>query len=78
MPTLSSGPIPSGRLNNLMDIDKLASLNLNLSVREMSVTLKLRLYLCSEDSSNRALSPVVQGNIYSECKYITHKKVNTT
>ena len=34
---LSLGPIPSGRLKNLKDFNKLSSLNLCLSVRGMSV-----------------------------------------
>ena len=35
---LSLGPIPSGRLKNLKDVDKWSYLNLCLSVRGMSVT----------------------------------------
>ena len=34
---LSLGPIPSGRITNLKDVDKWSSLNLCLSVRGMSV-----------------------------------------
>ena len=57
---MSLGPIPSGRLKNLKDIDKWSSLSLCLSVRVgMSVTRELGLYLCSQDGSNSAFSPVV-------------------
>ena len=67
---LSLGPNPRGRLKNLRDIDKWSSLSLCLSVRGMSVTRELRLYLysrmghivlsvlCSWDD-DIALSPVV-------------------
>ena len=42
---LSLGPIPSGRLNNLKDLDKWSSLSLCLSVRGMSVILMTDLYM---------------------------------
>ena len=45
---LSLGPIPSGRLKNLKDVDKWSSLSLYLQVRGMSVTCELGLYLCSQ------------------------------
>ena len=45
---LSLGPIPSGRLKNLKDVDKWSSLRLYLPVRGMSVTCELGLYLCSQ------------------------------
>ena len=35
------GPIPSGRLKNLKDVDKWASMSICLSVRGMSVTCEL-------------------------------------
>ena len=38
---LSLGPIPSGRLKNFKDIDKLSPLSLSLSVRGMSVISEL-------------------------------------
>ena len=44
---LSLGPIPSGRLKNLKDVDKWSSLSFYLPVRGMSVTCELGLYLCS-------------------------------
>ena len=44
---LSLGPIPSGRLKNLKDVDKWSSLSLYLPVRGMSVTCELGLYLYS-------------------------------
>ena len=43
----SLAPIPSGILRNLKDVDKWSSLSLCLSVRGMSVTCELGLYLCS-------------------------------
>ena len=58
---LSLGPIPSGRLKNLKDVDKWSSLSLNLPVRGMSVTCELGLYLNSRIGS--ALSPVVYEDI---------------
>ena len=45
---LSLGPIPSGRLKNLKDIDNWSSLSLYLPVRGMSVTCELGLYLYSQ------------------------------
>ena len=45
---MSLGPIPSGRLKNLKDVDKWSSLSLHLPVRGMSVTCELGLYLCSQ------------------------------
>ena len=45
---LSLGPIPSGSLKNLNDIDKWSSLSLYHPVRRMSVTWELGLYLCSQ------------------------------
>ena len=47
MGPLSLGPIPSGRLKNLKDVDKWSSLSLYLPVRGMSVTCELGLYLYS-------------------------------
>ena len=44
---MSLGPIPSGRLKNLKDVDKWSSLSLCLPVRGMSVTCELGLYLYS-------------------------------
>ena len=44
---MSLGPIPSGRLKNLKDVDKWSSLSLYLPVRGMSVTCELGLYLYS-------------------------------
>ena len=41
------GRIPSGRLKNFSDTDKWSSLSLCLSVRGMSVTRELGLYLYS-------------------------------
>ena len=40
---LSLGPIPSGRLKNLKDVDKWSSLSFYLPVRGMSVTCELGL-----------------------------------
>ena len=45
---MSLGPIPSGRLKNLKDVDKWSSLSLHLPVRGMPVTSELGLYLCSQ------------------------------
>ena len=53
---LSLGPIPSGRLKNLKDVDKWSSLSLYLPVRGMPVTCELHWL-------NSALSPVVYGDI---------------
>ena len=44
---LSLHPFPSGRLKNLMDVDKWSSLSLCLSVRGMSV-IRVGLYLFSQ------------------------------
>ena len=63
---LSLGPIPSGRLKNLKDVDKWSSLSLCLSVRGMQVTMSL--YSVQSNGSNRALSPVVYGDIVLSIK----------
>ena len=61
---MSLGPIPSGRLKNLKDVDKWSSLSLYLPVRGMSVTCELGLYLCSQMGLiASAFSPVVYGDI---------------
>ena len=44
---MSLGPIPSGRLKNLKDVDKWSSLSLYLPARGMPATCELGLYLCS-------------------------------
>ena len=62
------GPIPSGRLKNLKDIDKWSSLSLYLSVRGMQVTCELGLYFVQSDGSSSALSPVVYGDIVLSTK----------
>ena len=56
-------PIPSGRLKNLKDVDKWASLSLYLPVRGMSVTCELVAVPVQSDGLNSALSPVVYGDI---------------
>ena len=53
---LSLGSIASGRLKNLKDVDKWSSLSLCLSVRVMSITGQLGLYLCSWKGRHIALS----------------------
>ena len=47
---LSLGPISSGRLKKLKDVDKWSSLSLYLPVRGMSVACELGLYLYSRIS----------------------------
>ena len=56
---LSLGPIPSGRLKNLKDVDKWSSLSLYLPVRGMPVGA----VPVESDGLNSALSPVVYGDI---------------
>ena len=60
---LSLGPITSGRLKNLQDVDKWSSLSLYLPVRGMSVTCELGAVPVQSDGFNSALSPVVYGDI---------------
>ena len=60
---LSMGSILSGRLKKPIDVDKWPSMSLCLSVRAMSVTRHLGLYLFSHDGSDSTFSPVVQGDI---------------
>ena len=45
---LSLGPVPSGRLKNLKDVDKWSSLSLYLPVRGISVTCELGPNPCSQ------------------------------
>ena len=47
----SFGPVPSGRLKRIKDIDNWPTLILYLSARGMSVTGEHGLYLCSGDGS---------------------------
>ena len=57
------GPIPSGRLKNLKDVDNWSFLSLYLQVRGMSVTCELGTVPVQSDWLNSALSPVVYGDI---------------
>ena len=59
------GPVPSGRLKNLKDIDKWSSLNLYLPVRGMSVTwgMSVGAIPVQSDGFNSTLCPVVFGDI---------------
>ena len=60
---MSLGPIPSGRLKNLKDVDKWSSLSLYLQVRGMSVTCELGPVPVQSDWLNSSLSTVVYGDI---------------
>ena len=56
------GVIPSGRLNNLKDVDKWSSLSFSLSVRRISVFVSW-IVLVKSDGSYSDLSPEVHGGI---------------
>ena len=54
---MSLDPLPNGKLKNIRDLHKWASLNIYLSVRGMSVT-RAGLYMCSQDGLHSPLSAV--------------------
>ena len=61
---LSLGPIPSGRLKNLKDVDKWSSLSLYLPVRgECQLLVSWGTVPVQSDGLNGALSPVVYGDM---------------
>ena len=70
------GPIPSGSLKNLKDVDKWPFLSLYLPLRGMSVTCELGAVPVQLDGFNRALSPAVYGEIVlsinTQYKYNDH------
>ena len=65
---LSLGPIPSGSLKKLRNIDNWSSLRSYLSVREISVTRELEAYLSTWIGSNSTLSPAIEESL--NVKYI--------
>ena len=80
--TWSLGPISSGRLKNLRDVDKWSSLWLFLSFRGNISHLTACAVLCSQDGSNYALNPVVKRDIVPSINmqhyvfFIVHLKID--
>ena len=72
---LSLGPIPSGRLQNLRDIDKWSPLSFCRSAREMLVITELGLYLHSQDGSNSILRLSGTRRYHTEYKYLQNNTI---